>query len=208
MTVTISGTGMSSEQDPGLYDLDVDRVFSSAMTNVGKSGGGAVLATQAEFMTRGSRQGWWHAFSTNPRETEEQIESMAYSCDAKLGSPTAVDCNKLSYSELGAPSDSVAIGPAPGAGKTLSLNSCHVAITSVTKVTLTWAQIRAALDTLIDSCVADPLHAATGGVASAGPRKQVKVGIGGLKKKRRKRDTQISGLNALPPGVKITISSS
>ena len=204
MTVTISGPGQGFKEDPAYFDPETAHVLSDAMQKAGKSGAAEALAAQSIWMTRGGEQGWWETFKTDsPSEGEGETETMLYSCDASLGSPTSVDCSLLSYSELGAPSDSVTIGPAPGASKTLSSKSCRVAITSAVTVTLTWAQIRAALDALIDSCVAEPFHAATGGVASTGPPHQVTVGVG----HKRKRATTISGLNALPPGVKITISS-
>ena len=207
LTVTVSQPGFPSGQNPGLFDPVVVQDLADLTRYGGRMDVSDRLQSQAHFMSRENPAGWWHAFEDEGSGSESEVESdsMVYNCDAGLGSPKAVDCNQISFSELGAPSDSITIGSGPGATKTLSSNSCRVAITSAVTVTLTWAQIRAALETLIDSCVTDPYTSAQGGVASAGPVTQVQVGTGSGA--GRKRDIPTTGLNALPPGVKITVSS-
>lgn len=58
----------------------------------------------------GSHHPWW-----TPRAN---TDDMTYECDARLGSPREIDCSKLEYSQLGAPSDTTTISP--GAPKVLS----------------------------------------------------------------------------------------
>ena len=106
---------------------------------------------------RGGGLPWWR------RQTSQALDKMSYDCDANLGAPHAADCSQLDFSQLGPPSDTVAIGP--GASKVLTLKECGVAISAEVPVIVTWAQIRAALDTLIDLCVSNPLKSSLGGKA-------------------------------------------
>lgn len=106
---------------------------------------------------RGGGIPWWY------RKTPQAVDRMAYDCDANLGAPHAADCSQLDYSQLGPPSDTVVIGP--GAPKVLTLKDCGVAVSATAPVIITWAQIRAALDTLIDICVSNPLKSPLGGKA-------------------------------------------
>ena len=114
-------------------------------------------------MERGMHAGehlrpWWQYLSLSP----SQPDQMTYACDAHLGSPPEVDCSRLEYSQLGAPSDTVAV--APGVSKVLSSNICTLAISSPIPITITWAQVSSALGALIDICVSTP-QKGTGGRA-------------------------------------------
>lgn len=57
---------------------------------------------------------WWH------EDTPSELDTMEYTCDAKLGAPGSADCSQVAYSQLGYPSDSVSVGPA--SPKILSLS--------------------------------------------------------------------------------------
>ena len=133
-------------------------------------------------------------------------DDMTYECDASLGSPSMVDCSQIEYSQLGASSDSVSLGP--GAGKVFVENTCRVTVDASMAITLTWNQIKIALDTLLRLCVGNPLTKGRGGKAFYGSQSAVALEetvTGGSKRKRRRR--AVTGLNALPLHVNITISA-
>ena len=149
-------------------------------------------------MERGKVYTWWHSFYYTSSESDSNGE-MIYTCDANLGAPSSNDCSQLVYSGLGPPSDSVTISPGLGT-KFLSFKTCNVGITAPTTVSLTWAQIQTALNTLIDHCVMQPFLGSQGGRAYAGTVPTSKVNK--RRKGREKRSTSpLSGLNALPRGV-------
>ncbi|KAL9121020.1 MAG: hypothetical protein Q9187_002420 [Circinaria calcarea] len=120
------------------------------------------LSYRALAMRRGGDIPWWR------KNTLQDSDKMTYACNANLGAPHAADCSQLDYSQLGAPSDTVAIGL--GASKVLTLKDCGVAISAEIPVVITWAQIRAALETLVDICVSNPLKSSRGGKAYYGPQ--------------------------------------
>ena len=66
------------------------------------------------------------------------------------------------------------------------LDTCNVVITAAAAVTLSWAQIQTALDTLLNVCVRHPLLRARGGRAYHGQRP---VQLSG----RRRRDEGLTG---------------
>ncbi|KAL9117088.1 MAG: hypothetical protein Q9187_006379 [Circinaria calcarea] len=139
----------------------------------------------------------WQQYKASPPISQRH---MVYECDSKLGVPMSADCSQLAYSELGPPSDTITIGP--NAAKFLSSKTCNVAITASINLALTWHQIKAALGTLIDTCVMHPLLPARGGRAYAG-RQSIKQRLGSSVIGRR-RNT-VTGLNALSPHVNITL---
>ena len=121
-------------------------------------------------------------------------DNMAYECDADLGIPNPKDCSQIEYYRLGAPSDKFTVGP--GSPKVLSssmmngqrtlftlrlssIGDCNVAITSATLIVITWAQVKAALDELIDLCGATPLQGSLGGKAYNGDMGTSRLGIRG-----------------------------
>ena len=188
--------------EPGFCDPAVAEVLGDAVRERGNIKRGDTLSQQAEAQSRSlnNQVEWWHVFSTGQSGDTSTNSNMHYVCDAKLGAPSKVDCSQLAYSELGPPSDKVTIGPGSQT-KFLSFNSCHATVTAVKAVVLTWTQIGAALSTLVDSCAAHPLLASRGGRAFAGT----------LPHRRRRRGTaaatpRITGLDALPPLVNITLS--
>ena len=188
--------------EPGFSDPAIAEALGDAVSKKGNTERGNAISKQAEALTRssGAQAEWWHIFSGEQNGATNADSDMQYVCDANLGAPSTVDCNQLAYSGLGPPSDITTIGPGSQA-KFLSFNSCHATVTAVKTMILTWAQIGAALSTLVDSCSAHPLLASRGGRAFAGT----------LPHRRRRRGSaaampRISGLDALPPHVNITLS--
>ena len=121
----------------------------------------------------------------SPDDTADQAEEeddMMYDCDAGLGVPSAINCSQLDYSQLGASSDTVTI--APGTSKILSsseiltheytwlmcslltpVDDCSLAVSSSIPLSVTWGQIRWALEMLIYTCVMNPSISPVGGRA-------------------------------------------
>lgn len=69
------------------------------------------LDERIDEMEKGSSERWWDP-------VREQPDEMAYECDAKLGSPAAVDCTQIQWQGLGPPSDTIQV--APGVNKLFS----------------------------------------------------------------------------------------
>ena len=199
-TVTVGGVN-PIVFEPGFSDPAVAEALGDAVRDKGNTERGDAISKQAEVLTRSmsSQAEWWHIFSTEGHNSPTSIGSnMQYVCDAHLGAPSTVDCSQLAYSGLGPPSDKVTIGPGAHA-KFLSFKSCHATVTAVTTMVLTWAQVGAALSTLVDSCAAHPLLASRGGKAFAGTLPHQRRGSAAA-------TPRISGLDALPPHVNITLS--
>ena len=62
-------------------------------------------------MRPGGQTPWW-------QQVPDAAEEMTYECDAKLGSPAAVDCAKVEYGELGLDDDTFSV--TAGLAKVLS----------------------------------------------------------------------------------------
>ncbi|KAL8832131.1 MAG: hypothetical protein Q9191_000453 [Dirinaria sp. TL-2023a] len=124
-------------------------------------------------------------------------DTVTYECDAKLGNPQHVDCSQLQYSQLDPTSDSLSLEP--GLTKFLHSETCNIGITVSESTTVTWKQIKSAVNEIIEICVNNPLRKAVGGRAYYGDQALFKIGSAG----RKKRDSD--SLNALPPGANITL---
>ena len=194
-TVLIDNNWFGGFFDVPNDDPAVAEALGDGVRDRGNVERGNVLTHGSQFMERerGERRSWWSFFGAGGSD-DDQSSDMVYTCDAELGTPKAVDCSQLAYSRLGPPSDTVTVGPS--SSKPLSLGTCNALVTAVKTITLTWAQISAGLNTLIDSCVIHPLLGARGGIASYGKS---------MISKEKRVTTAVSGLNALPPGVKITL---
>ena len=146
-------------------------------------------------MTRGGNSSWFWP-------TSRPMDEMTYRCDSNLGHPTYIDCNKLQYSQLNYPSDTIDIQP----GKDISLKSgtCGVVVSALVAVVLQWEQIKAAVNELIEICVNNPNSASIGGKAFWGPQEIPSLLSGNGGKMKR----SVTALNALPPNVNITLSQS
>ena len=81
-------------------------------------------------------------------------------------------------------------------------DSCHIAIFSTISITLLFQQIKVAVDTLTNACVSNPAQPSQGGRAFYSPPVPP-ITISG--RANQKRQTNITGLNALPPNVNVTI---
>ena len=72
-----------------------------------------ILDVQAGFIP------WWSADTgTHHTASPSEEDETSYECDTSLGIPDAADCSQLEDLQLGAPSDTIAVGP--GAPKILS----------------------------------------------------------------------------------------
>ena len=182
--------------DPGYNDPVVAEALSDGVREKGNADRADSLSVTSLQMSRNQEVNWWDGFN---QENPEQKTDMLYTCDSKLGAPSSVDCSQLVYSGLGPPSDTLTVGP--GLDKFLSYKSCNAAITATTAITLTWAQISASLNALINSCVTHPLQGSQGGRASATSH------VGSRRERRERRDKKrdVTGNNALPPGVTIAL---
>ena len=188
-----------SSFDPGISEALAD-AFWNARNNLEPQGGdrfwhltnGAnLMEAQAERMHEGGNLPWYQLNLTTFLSNQT-----AYSCDMNLRSPIPVDCNHLQHSELGSSGDSITVGP--GATKALVLKTCNVAVSASIMIVVTWGQIKAALDTLISICVMNPSQPARGGKAYYQIQKPQPPAL-------YARDT-ITGLNALPPHLNVTLS--
>ena len=141
---------------------------------------------------------WWDRGSIGSESAQRTLlasDHMTYECDSKLGNPSNIYCSQIERSQLGPPSDTLTV--APEATTFLHQEDCYLAITASIALVLTWQQIKAALDTLLNSCVNRPYSASQGGRAFFGTPSYPDISI-------KKRDT-VSGLDALPPHANITI---
>ncbi|MCJ1223791.1 hypothetical protein MMC12_000434 [Toensbergia leucococca] len=159
----------------------IDRIRLGASANI--------FALRATAMRRGQEVPWWFT----PLLASDE---MTYECDANLGSPATVDCTQIQWHQLGALSNTVQVGP--GETRFLSSNTCNLALSATVAVTLTWNQIQTALAALLNLCVSHPLYPSQGGRAFFG---HPSPPIG---RKKEKRD-DITGLNALPPHINMTV---
>ena len=195
--VTIERTDQGSWMNTSMEDPAIAEALSDGVRRKGNSERADKLALIAETMPRSRTMGgttvWWQGFSGSGSGDDSLSSEMVYTCDAQLGTPNAVDCSQLAYSGLGPPSDMVTVGPG-SLTKMLSSGTCHVAVTALTTIALSWAQISAGLNTLVDSCVMHPLVGARGGRAFYGKSTG-----------SRKRAVAVNGLDALPPGASITL---
>ena len=135
---------------------------------------------------------WYGAYGQESLSTD----TMTYECDAKLGNPKHVDCSQLQYSQLDHTSDSLSLEP--GLNKFLHTETCNIGISVSKSTTVTWGQIKSAVNEIIEICVNNPLRKAVGGRAYSGDQALFNIGSAG-----RKRDS--NSLDALPPGVNITL---
>ena len=150
-----------------------------------------VWRAQAVSMTRGGNVKWFE----NSRLLSE---AMTYQCDAALGAPSVVDCTQIEWNQVTPSSDTLAVGP--GVTTFLHSNSCNLAISAAISLVLTWAQIRTALSALMNVCIQAPLQGSRGGRAFYTVPQQIS-----RRKRRKRQGSELTGLNALPPNVNITI---
>ena len=199
MTVTVSGN-TGPNKHPGSTDpaLPIYLALTRGLdTTVAKA-----LQDKAAGMQRGGYTVWWD-FTVSSSESGSTAAAVEYQCDSGLGSPSVVDCTQVEWSQLGptgsASSDTVTVSP--GAPTFLHQNTCYLAISATTSAVLTWAQIRTAVEALMNLCIQAPLTKPQGGRAYHTTLAQTSVG----RRTRKKRDDGLTGLNALPPAVTVAI---
>ena len=201
---------MEERQTPGEKDPSIAGVLWDALNSLRRSRGGIALdqiisrmAANWVVMKRGGPRKWSDGLGTVFAAADDE---MAYVCDANLGRPSESDCMHVLYSEFGPPSDTINIGP--GTSKTLNSGTCSVLIEAASSIVLTWAQIIAAANSLIDICVDNPLGSSKGGRAVAGSQSltDLRSPVGKKRSWKRWWRRDVTGLNALPHGVKVTVS--
>ena len=193
LTITVEDV-ITPVFDPGFHDPAMAEALSDGIREKGNQNRADMMTLVSRYMQRSSEPtNWWWVFSETHDIYLSEASEMVYTCDGNLGTPNAVDCEMLAYSGLGPSSDTVTIGPGP-ASKLISFRMCNAMITALATVVLTWAQIQAALNTLVDTCVMHPLLESRGGRAFSGT-------LPFLKKRN-----PATGLNALPPHVSILLS--
>ena len=152
----------------------------------------------AQRMTRGGGTAWY-----DPMVGLE--DNMEYECDANLGSPATVDCTQIEWNQLGSSASSDTVAVSPDSTTFWHHNTCYLAISVSISLTLTWAQIRAAVATLMNICVQNPLQPARGGRAFY-HQTPIPAATSNRRRKKKKRDSAaLTGLNALPPAVNVTM---
>lgn len=190
LTVTVDhgmepepSTGDRSWYLPTLLAYQLGRVTTKLSTNKAHYLAGSEIYGEKGIVTRqsqasGGRTPWWaNTIDLHPAAVGE----MNYQCDRTLGTLRAADCSHLEFFKLGYSSDAFTIGP--GAAKVVSFSKfntstvpvsptkldaefCSITISSEISITITWAQVKAALDALINLCVSSSLQ--VGGTASYG----------------------------------------
>ncbi|KAL9122310.1 MAG: hypothetical protein Q9187_001138 [Circinaria calcarea] len=206
-TVTVTKFPQLGDFTPAFDDPTVAEALADGVKRQGNVQRGKLLSAAALFMspraTRHQQTPWWRFLDHESSPDTEEDSEMVYTCDAKLGAPSASDCSQLAYSKLGPAGDTITIGP--GSSRTVTFQSCNVAISAVKGIVLTWAQISAGLSSLVDSCVEHPLRASRGGIAYPTNPMSIKASHGKKKKKKKRVDYRLTGVNALPPGVIIAL---
>lgn len=128
-------------------------------------------------------------------------DKTTYECDATLGNLKPVDCSQLQYSAFPIGGDA-SIQVQPGESKFLHSESCSIGISSRIPTTLTWENIKAVVNSLVEICVNNPRTTAVGGRAYYSDGESSDIGGNGELKKRERNATASDGL---PPGANITL---
>lgn len=210
MTVTLSGPDNRNPR-PGNYDLSIPEGIAKQISefmernpNYDRNQYSRLedklhyWTQRTERMERGGTTPWWQVpVYRGPEDT-------IYQCDMDLGSPLTTDCSQVLVNQLSS---------AAAASDTLSLalgvtffhaNTCYLAISAGVALVLSWAQVRVAVTSLMDTCLHHSHGPAQGGRAYVGSQpKQVRGRKG--KKIYKRQDRTPAGSSALPPHVNITI---
>lgn len=163
---------------PGIYDPTVGGAIFTALyeTLMNTPFGSPLwnsLSNMAEQINRYwgsmSREGDGHGFGSPwyatynlGSSTPPTKETTTYKCDAKLGRPQHVDCSQLQYSQLYHETDD-SLALQPGFTKFFHSQTCNIGISMLVSTTVTWKQIKSAVNEIIEVCVNNPLKSATGG---------------------------------------------
>lgn len=203
ITVTVGGP-TSTDHRPGDYDLAVPLYMSGILATAAQKSPPNSIArtlhltnwrrwyTTAVSMRRPNMVPWWRRYPLTTIHDE-----MTYECDENLGNPAAADCTDIEWNQLGSPSDSLTLES--GNTKFFHSGTCYLAVSARLTMVLGWDQIQTALATLMGICIQLPSQAAHGGRAYFGSSSLPTSG------RRKKRQTSLTGLNALPPHVNLTL---
>ncbi len=176
------------------------------------------LRNRALEMVRGGHISWWFDALDDTSETDsnegtladtadsippsdtagKDAGKMTYLCDGNLGEPQPVDCEKLSWSGLKAPDVIETLKPETPAVYTSG--TCAFGVSSPVALSISWAHLLTAFETINTLCVQSPMKTVKGGRAYFGAQ-SVDSWING------KRDSVggVNGSEALPPGVNVTV---
>ena len=179
------------------------------------------LRDRAVEMSRGGHTTWWFdpdADGTEEISSEDEMDDTAgspparkpdddlnmgpgdttYECDTDLGSPQAMDCEKLTWSGLKAPDAIEQLKP--NMPNIYTSGTCALGISSRITTSISWAHLLAAFETLNNLCVQNPINEAQGGRAYYGTQ-MVSSWING----RRDSIAGVNGSQALPVEVNTTV---
>ena len=189
LTITVSSVN-SPEINPGNTDPSIPiAIGTEARGHV--PGLIDTCIRTAQMMQRGSSRTWYDT------HVSAGLDHMSYQCDKNLGSPSEVDCTQIEWSQFGpGQSGSNTLAVSPGAPTFLHSNTCYLAISAALSVILTWAQIQTAVSTLMNTCIQAPFHPVQGGRAYYSPSPS---------HRKRQAASSVTGLDALPPTVNITM---
>ena len=204
LTITVSGSARlfgPGDNDPsialalmGIQDEQLRKLAPSSTSYLLHDADKLLWHIAATMMTRGGDVAWWH----NLRSKE--LDNSAYECDAALGSPGAFDCTQIEWQQLSPDSDQLEVGPE----QVFFLHSktCFVSVSATVALVLSWEQIRVALATLLSTCVQNPYNPPGGGRAYYLPQT---IRASDRKEKRQHSQNSITGLNAIPIHVNLTL---
>lgn len=188
-----------------LYEKLLNTPFNSPLWNSLSSMAEQINVYWGNMVRGDGTRPWYNSHrlgsSSNPSQgtPTPSKDTTTYKCDAKLGRPKQVDCSQLLYSQLSHLKQSLSLQP--GLTQFLHSETCNIGVSVSRSTTITWKQIQSAVTEIIEACVNNPLKSATGGRAFYGHQPMFNIDIAG--KRKRKRDSD--ALNALPPGVNITL---
>ena len=94
--------------------------------------------------------------------------AMSYDCEDSYGVPDIGDCETISFNDLGTnPDESILVGGSSKKPYNFVAGTCALVLDSVAQTgsMVTWAQVRAAFDSLTSSCLDHPLKKSSGGKA-------------------------------------------
>jgi len=176
-----------------LFNLAFGDANWNQLSNVAEYIARAWSLMQRRPVDNGGGYPWYGEATGNPPE-----QMTTFQCDSNLGNPRHADCSQLEYSQLETPSGSISLQA--GEARFLHAGTCSIGISVSAPSLLSWDQIKAALNDLIEICVNNPLAKAVGGRAYHGAQDRVLYNVGGQKPQKRNTVS-----DTLPPHVNITL---
>ncbi len=186
------------------YDDDSDSGESTA------SSPGGDKKTQGGQQDAGAQDDGKSPDTTN---TTSPTGDMTYQCDAHPGASPATDCEHLAWSGLKPPTTVETLQPKVPTIYISGTCALGISTTGATAVTITWAHLLAAFETLNNLCVQNPIQGVRGGRAYYGVQ-GLQSWLNGKKKRKRGSETEmerrdsvggVAGSEALPIGINATV---